>query len=356
MTPAVSIIILNWNGLSDTRECLQSLSRITYPNAAMLVVDNGSKTDESGALRAAFPEVTVIATGKNLGFTGGNNVGIDRALAGGADYVLLLNNDTVVDPGYLEPLVQALEDHPDVGMAVSKIYYHASPEEIWFAGAECTFDAASLERGIPAWHPPYPEHQARMEPYETQIATACCLLVRADVMRRLGGFDDRYFAYYEDVELNLRAAALGYRRLVVPASRIWHKVSQSSGGQESPNVAYYCLRNTALLAATYAGEHPASGRVYYRAFARKWLKEADWLGHFEPANPAYLVRAQAIVSAVLCARLGCYGRRENHSWIDKLSAIWVSSVSFRRAIVRPYWFLNAHLFQRFRRASKVDVL
>ena len=152
--PRVAVIVLNWNGREDTLECLRSIRSIAYSNFGVIVVDNGSTDGSVAAIRASQPSVEVIDTGENLGFAGGNNVGIRRALELGADYVLLLNNDTVVDPGLLRAFVAAAALHPEAGAFGAKIYFHSEPTRIWYAGARWEAGAGELRsRGLGASRP-----------------------------------------------------------------------------------------------------------------------------------------------------------------------------------------------------------
>src|SRR5688572_19863302 len=131
----VVVVVLNWNGGDDTLECLASLRHLRYTNVHTIVVDNGSSDESVANIGTAFPEIPLIQTGVNLGYAGGNNVGIRAALATGAEYVLLLNNDTVVDPDCVDAFVEAARAHPEGALFGAKIYYHQEPDCIWYAGA-----------------------------------------------------------------------------------------------------------------------------------------------------------------------------------------------------------------------------
>lgn len=146
MVPSISIIILNWNGRSDTIECVESCLLSTYPSFRIVVVDNGSSDGSEAALLEKFPYLDIVQTGCNLGYAGGNNRGIRHALANGADYVWLLNNDTVVAPDALAELVAMAEATPHSGMIGSKILFYDRPDTIWFAGGFWSPDGAHI------WH------------------------------------------------------------------------------------------------------------------------------------------------------------------------------------------------------------
>ena len=144
----VFIIILNWNGWKDTVACVESCLNLTYTNYRILIIDNKSTDGSVAELKARLPEIEIVETDRNLGFAGGNNVGIRIALDQHADYIWLLNNDTVVDPQCLSQMLQAAEADNHIGMVGSKIYYHHKSETLWFAGGEIDFENGGATRHI----------------------------------------------------------------------------------------------------------------------------------------------------------------------------------------------------------------
>ena len=250
MMPRVTIIVLNWNGLADTLECLESLASLDYPNYEVVVVDNGSTDGSVSVIRERCPGVTIVENGENLGYAGGNNVGLCHAMAQGADYALLLNNDTVVDPAFLGILVNAAEAEPAVGIAGPTIYYHERPDVIWSAGG-----AINWQRGS-TWMVGLDEQdkgQFGAEPRPVDFVTGCAMLVRRAVLERAGLLDERFFAYYEEAEWCVRAARAGFQVMHVPMAHIWHQISPAAQA-DSPLVHYYMTRNRLLfLKATEAG-------------------------------------------------------------------------------------------------------
>jgi GT2 family glycosyltransferase len=238
------VIILNWNGGKDTAACVESCRKLTYPNFRILIVDNGSTDGSERMLRERFPDIAVLQTGRNLGFAGGNNAGIRRALADHAEYIWLLNNDTVVDPAALTELVKVVEGSDRVGMAGSKIYFFDRPDELWYAGGWLRFwNGTCGHRGQRA------KDQGQYDDIaETEYVTGCSLLVPARVVRDVGLMDERFFLLFEETDWNLRVKKQGYRLLYVPTSKVWHKVSASLGG-ESPLYHYYVARNSLLFIA-----------------------------------------------------------------------------------------------------------
>jgi GT2 family glycosyltransferase len=240
--PLVYVVILNWNGHADTVECVRSCLKITYEPVRILVVDNGSSDGSERLLRSEFPEIEVIQTGANLGFAGGNNVGIRHALDHGADYVLLLNNDTLVDRDFIAPLVDAAEADPDAGILGSKIYFHEPADVLWYAGA--TFYPAI------GWgrHRGYGQRDTGQydEPGETGRPTGCAMMATRRLCETIGLLREEMFCYAEDLDWGLRARNAGFKVLYVPASKVWHKVTRSTGGVASPVSQYYTIRNTLL--------------------------------------------------------------------------------------------------------------
>jgi GT2 family glycosyltransferase len=244
----VAAVVLSWNRRNDTLACLRSLAAAD-PAPHVILVDNASSDGTADAVRREFPGLELIENGSNLGFAEGNDVGIRRALAMGADHVLVLNNDTEVDPGFLGPLLEEAARRPDAGALSPKILFADPPGLVWFAGAE--YDPRSGYNG---------RHRGYREPddgrfdsvVETGRVCGAAMLVPREVFEKIGTFDSELFAYSEDTDWSLRAREAGYRHYVVPASRVWHKVSAASGGESSPTALYYDLRNALVVAERHA--------------------------------------------------------------------------------------------------------
>jgi GT2 family glycosyltransferase len=225
----VAVVVVNWNQRAMTLECLDSLARVTAPRVRVILVDNGSTDGSAAAVREAFPQVDVIETGRNLLFAGGNNAGIRHALALDISLVALLNNDTLVDPGFLEPLAEALEGDPRCGMVSPKIFYADHPATLWYAGGEISFWKGEIKhRGIRAL-----DGEEFNVGGETGYATGCCLMTRRDVLDRVGLLDESFRMYGEDVDWSMRVREAGWTVRYEPRSRIWHRVSASVGGHLS---------------------------------------------------------------------------------------------------------------------------
>lgn len=238
--PHLWVVILSWNGKEDTLACLGSLARGVEPSTNVLLVDNGSTDGTSEAVRKEFPWVTVLETGENLGFTGGNNVGIRYALENGADYVLLLNNDTIVDPLFLREMLSVASSSDRIGFVSPKIYFLDPPDLLWFAGAR--FSTRTGYGRVTG----YRERDRGQydEIREIDRPCGCAMLVPRALCEKAGLMDDGIFLYVDEVEWMLRAREYGFRAFYAPNAKVWHKVSASMGRENQPDAIYYGIRNT----------------------------------------------------------------------------------------------------------------
>ncbi len=273
-SPQVAVIVLNWNGRQDTLACLKSLAAVTYPNLTILIIDNGSTDGSVAAIRAASPSTRLIETGENLGFAAGNNVGLRHALAQGARYALLLNNDTVVDPDFLRQLVGVADTDDHVGIVGPMIYYHSQPDVIWSAGG-----AIDWRRGR-TWMIGLDQEdtgQFGAAPRPVDFVTGCALLISRPAMEAAGLLDEKFFMYYEEAEWCVRVARAGFGIRHVPTAHIRHKIAPQAQAV-SPFVHYYMTRNRLLfLKATHAGWAP---RLYtlaeYLRTLLSWSLRPRW--------------------------------------------------------------------------------
>jgi GT2 family glycosyltransferase len=241
----VTIVILNWNNAKDSLACLHSTEQIDYPNYEILLVDNGSTDGSFEQIKEAFPHLATLANGANLGFAEGNNRGITHALEGGADFVLLLNNDTSVDPGLLHAFVEAADKHPEAAVFGAKIYIFDEPTLIWYAGGDVSrengrcFHLGCLDNDLDKkWE----------EIQETGYACGCALMIRKEAVEAVGLMDPRFFLIWEEVDWCFRLRKAGFGCLFVPAARVWHKISASfEGGHHGPLWQYFYWRNRLLF-------------------------------------------------------------------------------------------------------------
>jgi len=231
MKHQVAIIILNWNGKADTLECLGSVYQLNYPNFEVIVVDNGSTDGSSEAIREAFPEVTLIENGANLGYAGGNNVGIQYAYENGADYFWLLNNDTTVDPLCLKELVKCSSINNNLGILSPMIFYYDEPTRIQFAGGQILWDTGRCRLLND------PERFMNLN-IEDQFISGCAMLIKRKLIESIGYLDELFLAYYEDTDYSIKCIDKGFELTVVSKAKIYHKGSKSVGGFDSKTYFY----------------------------------------------------------------------------------------------------------------------
>lgn len=249
LSPLIGIIIVHpTNGYEHTALCLETLRLSTYKNILIVVVDNGSSDGSGGRLREEFPETTYIRNETNDGFAVGNNIGIEYALRHQCKHVLLLNNDTIVTSSFLEPLVERIESDAMIGAVSGKIYYYpqaigGKQKIIWYAGS------------YQKWHMAY-NHTGELEedkgqfdtPHEVAYASGCLMLMRGEVIARIGGLSEEYFMYWEESDWCMRARELRYSSWYEPRALICHNVRSSVKGKETPLYVYMMYRNFPIFA------------------------------------------------------------------------------------------------------------
>lgn len=231
----IFVILVNYNGLNDTISCLNSLKHMEGC-VSVIVVDNASDKTEWLDLKDLFPKIHVIHSDINLGFSGGNNLGIQYAIESGAEYIILLNNDTVVNHSFLSQLLQAVETDC---ILVPKMMYFNNPDIIWYGGGYFNkFSGRAIHRNMNC--------KDTMDQTPSQyctFATGCCMFIPVSIIQTIGLLDETYFMYCEDCEYCLRILKNRKRIKYVPSAVLWHKVSQSTGGDESSFSIYYMTRN-----------------------------------------------------------------------------------------------------------------
>lgn len=260
----VFISILNFNGNSNTLDCVESLRKIDASGfkLTILVVDNGS-SEKLSLLNELSQKIKlkIIINGKNLGFSGGHNMGIKYAMENGADYIVILNNDTYVHKNFLKELLEVAESDNEIGILSPKIYFapgfefhkdRYGKEEMgkvfWYAGGEMDWDnVIGHHRGVDEI-----DKGQFDKVEETELATGCCMLIKKEVISRIGTFDKKYFLYYEDADLVMRAKRSGFKIVYVPRSVIWHKNAGSVGGSGSVLQDYFITRNRLIFGFRFA--------------------------------------------------------------------------------------------------------
>ena len=307
-TPLVYVIVLNWNGWRDTAQCLAALRAGTYPNLHVVVVDNGS-TDGSPQLIAPLLEAPwgeLIQAGCNLGFTGGANLGLRLALERGTDYAFLLNNDATVAPDCIATLVQEAERRPEIGLVGPKIVWAGEQGRIWSAGMSVAWHRATI-----ASHRGEPDSGRFDGSRVVQGLSGCALLTKRAVLERVGLLDERYFAYYEELDWCLRARRAGFRCLYVGTARASHVGSATSnpnsGCSQSAFLNYYAARNILLFMGMHA---PHAVRPLALACQAGRLSSAVarvLAGGVVLRRPHAVQRAQALAAGAIDALRGCHG-------------------------------------------------
>jgi GT2 family glycosyltransferase len=284
----IYISLLNFNGKENTFNCLESLEKVKRDNFKLTVVavDNASTDNSLLALsdyRSGNFDFKFIQNKKNLGFAGGQNTAIGYAIANKADYILVLNNDTYVDPNFLNELLKIAESEKVVGVLVPKIYFapgfefhkdrYLAAEKgkvLWYAGGEMDWsNVIGHHRGVDEVDKgQYDKNE------DTELATGCCMLIKKEVFEKIGLFDDNYFLYYEDSDLSMKAKKAGFEVKYVPRSMIWHKNAGSAGGSGSELQDYYITRNRLLFGFKYA---PARSKfALFRESLALLFKGREW--------------------------------------------------------------------------------
>lgn len=260
----VAIIVLNWNGYKDTIDCLKSIEKLVIGknNVKTFVVDNASTDDSVKEIEKFIKQsknISLIVSKKNLGFAGGNNLGIKQAMKENAQYIFVLNNDTLLDSKLIQELLKVARAHPDAGLVSPKIYfakgyeYHKKYSKsdlgkvIWFAGGKIDWqNVYASNYGVDEV-----DHGQFDEISNIQFATGAALLIKAKALSKVGLFDEQLFMYFEDVDLSMRMRKKGWEIVFAPKAVLWHKVSQSSGiGSQLSD--YFTTRNRMVFGMKYA--------------------------------------------------------------------------------------------------------
>jgi GT2 family glycosyltransferase len=237
-------VVLSWNGREDTLGCLASL-RGAMAESNVICIDNGSVDGSQAAVRARFPDVHLIEAGQNLGYAGGNNLGIRRAMELGARWVVLVNNDATVSSDVIRGFQSAAALSPRAGILAGKVYFADRPTRIWFAGQRVSLLTGYSGRPRGYGREDAPRYR-RVE--RTGRAVGALMAVSREAIELVGLFDEALFAYVEDVDWALRVRAAGLDVVFAPEARAWHRVSASTGGEgRSTHTLYYGARNTVVV-------------------------------------------------------------------------------------------------------------
>lgn len=269
--PLVSIILVNYNGFEDTLDCVKSLEKIDYDNFNIIVVDNCSTVIPNMETLSIIQQKTIyIQQKENLGFSVGNNVGIKYAIESGSDYILLLNNDTIVSNDFLNTLISEAQKHDNNVLVTGKIYYHSNPREIWYGGGWYDY-----KKGI-GCHERNHEIDVDCHSISTRyitFATGCLMLIPVKVIEKIGLLDETFFLYAEDTEYSLRALEHGIKIVFCENACIFHKVSRSTKKMSTPAL-YYLIRNSIRVSNIYS-KHGIRSKFYWALYCIKRTIKKD---------------------------------------------------------------------------------
>lgn len=281
--PLVAIIILNWNGYDVTMECLSSLDNIEYNNLKIILVDNGSSDGsiEKFKVNLDLNRIDLMELETNTGFTGGNNCGIKYAIQNyDPEYCLLLNNDTVVEPNFINELVKPIEKDSNCFAVVPKIFFYDTPKLLWFAGGEISsITCIARHNGL---------NKVDSKEYSAEVTTSfmngCCALISREAINTLGILDNEFFANCEDTDYSLRILKSGHTIIYCPSAVIYHKVSYSFRSNKGKWLAFYLAsRNTILLQKKHIGKwmQPISFSVFLIRWVFYLILKLSFLNDFK---------------------------------------------------------------------------
>lgn len=270
--PFVVCIILNTNRRDDTLECLDSLSKNNYSNFKTLVLDNHSTDGSVEAIQNRFPEVQIIPIGENRGYAGNNNVGIQAALGQQADWVFILNEDTILDPECLALLMEEATKNAQIGIVGPMVYHHDEPNIIQSAGGLLGPHWQSIhlgkdEKDTGQWQ----------KPHEVEWISGCAIMVRRQLIEQVGMIDERFFYYWEETEWCIRARKAGWRIVHVPVAQIWHKGVQRNY-TPPPSLMYYSTRNRLLTLKKHKAPISVISRAWFEILRTlvSWSVKPKW--------------------------------------------------------------------------------
>jgi len=306
-SPLVAIVLINWNRYRDTLECVDSLRKSTYANIQIIVVDNGSVDESVGRLRERSSDYQLILSETNTGFTGGNNLGIERAMSIGADLIFLLNNDTLIESTAIERLVAAGQNDRSAGVVTPKIFFHPERHLLWAAGT--SFDQGTLMGKNVGYRSKDAAEYSRSGYLD--YAVGCALVIRREVIETVGALTEDYFANWEDVDFGLRVNRRGYKVLYEPSAIVWHKEAVAFGGMDNPQYVYYQTRSAFVFRHRWSRSflNAVMAHSHYAAYCLLRIYRFLACGNFRSIAAVFIAIGDAI--------RGRLGRREYPLLVSK---------------------------------------
>lgn len=273
--PHIWAVVLGYNHPELTVDCLQSLAKVAYQPLTVLYVDNGSESANCQKVMDAVPDCGVLRIDPNAGVAGGFNAGIRHAFEQGADYVVILNNDTTVDPEFIGHLAAAALEHPGAGLLVPKIYYYDHPETIWSAGSVFRrFPPVVYMRKTRR-----PDDGRFDQPRTLDYATFCVIMFSRAMLETTGLMDPDYHFLYEDYDLCIRSREAGFGIRYVPAAQAWHKVSMTTGaGTPNPKFWHTYGRSESIFRRKFRRYRWLTGWTHAAYIVARFLFEGNWYG------------------------------------------------------------------------------
>jgi GT2 family glycosyltransferase len=301
-SPKLVVVVLNWNNVQETLRCLEALEASDFEDLEIVVVDNASTDGSVGVLRERYPDLPLLRNEENLGYAGGNNVGLQYAIERGAAYVLLLNDDAVVAPDALSALVAAADRFPDAAFLGPKVLSLEEPSRLLSAGGSFDSEWRSSHRGVGELDRGQFDRVASVG-----YLSGCALLVSGHALERIGPLDSRFFAYNEDVDWCYRAGREGFDLLFVPQARVWHPDTRARDAGSSL-VVYYMARNSLLFAA----KHNLGIGIFSRRLARYLSRLVIW--SIRPKWRHKRRQRDALLCALVDFGRSHFGRAEGRAW------------------------------------------
>jgi GT2 family glycosyltransferase len=278
--PLVINIVLNFNRKDDTLACLSSLAENTYQNQKTIVLDNQSTDGSLEAILSEYPNIQIISLEDNRGYAGNNNAGITVALQQGADWVFILNEDTVLAPNCIEKLISVGENDPDIAILGPMVYHYDEPEFIQTAGG-------MFDKNLNSWHLAQNELDTGkfLQPHPVDWISGCAIMLRGKPIYEEGMIDERFFYYVEETEWCYRMKKAGWKIIHVPEAKIWHKGVQRDY-KPKPSVTYYATRNRLLMLSKHHAPLRAwiATWVYIFRTLLSWSIKPKWRSKREHRN------------------------------------------------------------------------